>query len=409
MRSVVNNPFVPGSDVVPPVWAGRAAQADDWEGKVRARRVAGLYERGRVILGEPGLGKSSLVRRLSDHAASRGDWVTPQLRIPVGADPMKSVATAVLKLADQAGISAGRDRQIKELLERVRSIEIAGMALSIDRRDGPEPYAALTDLLIKVGLAAAERRVAVFVHVDEVQNITDVKALSQLLVCLGDVLGYEHDVVAPGGYSIATFLPVIVYLTGLPEFADSAGARMGATFARRFAWETLEPIDDADILQALNEFVSDGWEVSDGEGGIGRVGMTPAAAEAIVDRCCGEPFLFQLAGERAWDAGSSAVVTVEDVVDGWRSAETEAEHHVERILDRLPDREREFLEAMSQMGPEKRTPTAIAVRLGLETAAQVGTTAKRLDSTRGIIRRGKPYSFRHRAVEAYLTTDWPHV
>lgn len=36
-----------------------------------------------------------------------------------------------------------------------------------------------------------------------------------------------------------------------------------------------------------------------------------------------------------------------------------------------------------------------------------GATARRLDTSRGIISRGKRYSFRHRAIEAYLTTGWP--
>ncbi|PZF56724.1 hypothetical protein DEJ23_09190 [Curtobacterium sp. MCSS17_008] len=35
--------------------------------------------------------------------------------------------------------------------------------------------------------------------------------------------------------------------------------------------------------------------------------------------------------------------------------------------------------------------------------------SQRLDTVRGIIDRGKSYSFRNRAVEAYLSTDWPHV
>ena len=73
----------------------------DWRDVVRPRRLAGHAERGRTILGEAGLGKSSLVRRIAEDAASRGDWVTPQLRIPSGADPLKRLAAALL---DQLGV-----------------------------------------------------------------------------------------------------------------------------------------------------------------------------------------------------------------------------------------------------------------------------------------------------------------
>ena len=35
-----------------------------------------------------------------------------------------------------------------------------------------------------------------------------------------------------------------------------------------------------------------------------------------------------------------------------------------------------------------------------------GPTSQGLDITRGIINRGKAYSFRHRAIGAYLTSNW---
>jgi hypothetical protein len=85
MRNALNSPFTPGSDIVPEVWAGRIEQLSDWRDVVRPRRIAGLPERGRTILGEAGLGKSTLVRRIARDAAAAGDWVTPQLRIPSGA------------------------------------------------------------------------------------------------------------------------------------------------------------------------------------------------------------------------------------------------------------------------------------------------------------------------------------
>lgn len=109
MRTALNNPFSPGSDIVPEVWAGRTEQLSDWQNVVRPRRLAGLPERGRTILGEPGLGKSSLVRRIAQDAEARGDWVTPQLRIPSGTDPLKSVANALLDLAAQAGLPSSRE------------------------------------------------------------------------------------------------------------------------------------------------------------------------------------------------------------------------------------------------------------------------------------------------------------
>ncbi|WP_072313404.1 ATP-binding protein [Agrococcus sp. Marseille-P2731] len=409
MRTAQTNPFSPGADIVPDVWAGRTEQLSDWRDVVRPRLIAGLPERGRTILGEPGLGKSSLVRRIAQHAAAAGDWVTPQLRIPSGSDPLKLVASAVLALAEEAGLPSSRERRIAQALARVQTVAASGLSLTVRAQEGPEPHTALTALLVEVGRAAVARGTVALIHIDEVQNIADEHALSQLLIALGDAITHEEAVELPGGAKVRRSLPIAVYLTGLPDFEDRAGAHKGATFARRFKTTVLTAIDDEDITAALHGFVLPGWEVPDGDGGTTRIRMEDDAAAAIVDLCRGEPFLFQLAGERAWYASRAAVITREQVVSGWRGAQREAAAHVERILTRLPQRERAFLEAMAALPARVRKLGRIAAEAGYAKTTDAGPTSQRLDTVRGIIDRGKLYTFRHRAVEAYLTSDWPRA
>lgn len=408
MRTPLDSPFSPGSDTVPKVWAGRTSQLNDCRDVLRPRRLAGIHERGRTILGEAGSGKSSLVRRIAREATEAGDWATPQLRIPSGTDPIKRVASALLDLSSTAGLSSAREKRIGDLLRRVETVAASGISLSVRAQDGPEPYTALTELLIEIGRAAMRRQnVMVMLHIDEVQNIADEHARSQLLIALGDALAYEETVALPGGPQVDLALPIAVYLTGLPEFEGMAGAQAGAAFARRFQTVTLDAIDDADLTAALQTFVTEGWPVATEAGGAERVFLAADAQRAIVERARGEPFLFQLAGERAWYAGTDNLITAEHVKAGWRNAAPEAEAHVQRILDRLPARERQFIEAMAELAPEERSLTNIARKAGYEKATDAGPTAQRLDRTRRIIRRGRPYRFRHRAVEARLTSDWP--
>ncbi|MEV8338735.1 AAA family ATPase [Leucobacter sp. NPDC077196] len=409
MRGATNNPFTPGSGISPVVWAGRVDQLRDWTDVVRPRLLAGLPERGRTIVGEPGLGKSTLVRRIASMVEAEGGWATRQVRLPSGVDPLKAVAAAVLKLADAAGLSASRDQRIAAVLDRVRHVSVRGVALTIDRAEGPEPYTALTELLIEVGREAVRQRTVVLLHIDEVQNITDEHALSQLLISLGDAITYSIEVPLQGNAVLERSLPIAVYLTGLPEFAEKASSRSGATFARRFATTTLKPISDDDIRLALAEFIDPGWQVPDGAGGFSRIRMTPRAATRIVELCLGEPFLFQLAGERAWYANSGTVITEEDVLLGWEAAKPEAAAHVERILDRLPEKEREFVHVMAAVEPKDRTATHIARAMGYRSAANIGAFAQRLDTVRGIISRRPSYAFTHRALEAHLTSDWPDI
>ena len=408
MRTPLDSPFSPGSDTVPKVWAGRTSQLNDWRDVLRPRRLAGIHERGRTILGEAGSGKSSLVRRIAREATEAGDWATPQLRIPSGTDPIKRVASALLDLSSTAGLSSAREKRIGDLLRRVETVAASGISLSVRAQDEPEPYTALTELLIEIGRAAMRRQnVMVMLHIDEVQNIADEHARSQLLIALGDALAYEETVALPGGPQVDLALPIAVYLTGLPEFEGMAGAQAGAAFARRFQTVTLDAIDDADLTAALQTFVTEGWPVATEAGGAERVFLAADAQRAIVERARGEPFLFQLAGERAWYAGTDNLITAEHVKAGWRNAAPEAEAHVQRILDRLPARERQFIEAMAELAPEERSLTNIARKAGCEKATDAGPTAQRLDRTRRIIHRGRPYRFQHRAVEARLTSNWP--
>lgn len=407
----MNCPFSPHADVVPPVWAGREDHLRDWSDIVRPRRLAGLPERGRTILGEPGLGKSSLLSKIAADAADHGDWVTRQLRIPSNADPLKVVADAVLTLAETAGLPAAREKRLKDLVERVSQISLKGYGLALREADGPEPFTSLTELLVEIGKAAMQQAdVVVLIHIDEVQNITDEHMLSQLMIALGDAMSRVVQVRAPGGLLVDRLLPISVYLTGLPDFAALSSARRGATFARRFATTTLEPFGDADVEAALQPFVLTGWEVPDGEGTTRRVTMEPAARNEILHLCRGEPFLFQLAGEKAWYAGSTEVITREQVIAGWkRSALDEAAGHVERTLERLPGRERQLVETMVGLPEQERTLKNIARAMGFERSSQVGQIAQRLDMNRKIIERGSLYSFRNRAIEAYLSSDWPDV
>lgn len=409
MRTALNNPFQPGSDVVPAIWAGRTAQLSDWRDVLRPRLEAGLFERGRTILGEPGLGKSSLVRRIANEAERQGDWVTPQIRIAVGSDPIKRLAAELLVIADKAGLSTGREQRLTRLLQRVESIAINGVSLALSPSEGQEPHSALTELLVEVGRIAIGRNAVILIHVDEIQNIDDERALSQLLIALGDAITRIVEVDVPGVGAVERSLPIAAYLTGLPEFDEASGSRKGATFTRRFATTVLAPLDDDDLRTALRPLVIDGWEVADGEGALTRIRMQASAAETIVDLSRGEPFLFQLAGQRAWYAGRGDVITRDEVIRGWREAQAEATSHVERILDRLPSREREFLEAMADLEPSDRTLTRIAAEAGFPKSTDAGPPSQRLDRVRGIITRGKPYSFRHRALEAFLTSSWPDV
>lgn len=405
VRSEVNNPFVPGSDEVPTVWAGRVASLSDWRDVLRPRRLHGVYERGRAFLGEPGIGKSVLAQRIAGEAASAGDIVVPRVRVPLGADAVAQLARGLAAAVEGTGLAATVGRGAGDFLDRVRALSLPVGGVELAAAAPRDRHEELTSLLVDLGRAARSRDRAVVVCVDEVQNITDKHVLSQLLVAIGDALAHHDTVVDAVGTPHDKVLPLAVYLTGLPEFTDRATSVAGATFARRFAPVLLTHLDDAEVRLALAPFTGAGWPVLTDDG-PGRVVMTDAAVEALASCCLGDPFLFQLAGNAAWRARTGAIITDEDVLDGWAGKRAEARRHVEASLQRLPASERAFVDALAALTAVERTLKGVASALG-RTSSEVATTARRLEDIRGLIRRGRPYEFTARTVEGYLGGSWP--
>lgn len=406
MRSPVDNPFVPGSDAVPSVWAGRALHLGDYADVVRARRSAGVYERGRAILGEPGIGKSVLVGRIAIAASQFGDLVLPTVRVPRGRDPIGLLAAAVEDAVTHQSFGERIATLATGLLDRIEEIR-AGITVTLGKGGVGAPHARLTAALVTLGqiLIEDDGDKVLLIHIDEVQNIADPDQLSALLITLGDTLAATTTVVDAAGNPHDRYLPIIVYLTGLWDFNDEAVRAAGATFARRFKPIRLPWLDDADIQTALAPFTTDGWPAVDDDGPV-TVTMTAQAAQRIVQAVLGDPFLLQLVGGAAWDAApGQPVITPDHVERGTRAVADEMTDHARRALDRLPQRERELLEALVSLPPDKRTLTGAGRTLN-RTAAELGSYSARLEM-RSIINRGRPITVTARPVEAYMAGQWP--
>jgi hypothetical protein len=398
MRSPQVNPFLPGSDAIPPVWAGRSYEIADFIDIVSARRLAGIYERGRIVIGEPGIGKSVLVNRLAVDAREAGHWVLPGVRLAAGDNPVTRLLAATRTLLESRRVGAALGAALTRVFERVTEVTVPVVGGGVRLAD-PRPEAVghelLTEVLIELAAAAGGDNRLLFVRVDEVQHLEG-SGLSQLLTSLGDTLNAE----APSPPGIETKLPFAVYLSGLPEFYARASAA-GATFARRFKPLELGPLEDADLQLALTAFTTDGWEIL-GDEGPTTVRMAPAAAEVVIEAAHGSPFLFQLVGEAAWNAGSGEVITVEEAVRGVAATRRETAAHFDLRLSGLTDLQQDYLRAAALLAPEKRTAGEVAARLG-STSPRLASTARTLDERHRLIRRrGGKIRFRSPGLLEYL-------
>ena len=398
----MGNPFVPGHDAVPEVWAGRHAELADFRGYLRPRRVAGEFERGRAVLGQPGIGKSVLVNRIAEEAQAMGDIVMPPVRVHRGADPLVAVADALVRAVDDHQLAARVTRQAMEALRMIAPLRIgdAGLALNAPARQSAPR--AITAALVDLGTIARREDRAVLVRLDEVQNVAeDPVALSALLIALGDAASAtvtERDV---AGNAHDRHLPVMVYLTGLLDLLDAAEgdalARAGVTFGRRFAKSSLDWLTDDEVRHALVVFTGEGWRTAED-----RVTATAGAIDRLVAAAAGDPFVFQLVGAAAWNASPThPVITSADVDEAVAACREEVEDHVQRILEPLPPLERDAFEALVALDPGLRSTKAVADELG-RTSTSLGPTMRRLERRRLIRRDGRRTHVTARLAERHL-------
>lgn len=370
---------------------------------MRPRRSAGLYERGRLILGEPGVGKSVLVGRLSAIAREDGDWTTGQIRVPRGVDPFQLMAEALIRVAREHAPDIARESALKDLFKRVEALGTTGVQVGLRAPGGRPAHRELFAMIVALAQRASRAHQLLLVHLDEVQNLDVAEHASALLTALGDALSSTTRRVTPGGGMQELHLPLAVYMTGLPEFGDMATARRGATFTRRFATTILGPLHDDELQEALQRLVA-GYEVGDGEGGLTAVVLEPDAADAIVAASYRDPFLFQLVGSRSWLAGTGGRITADDVDRGVASARPEVLLHVDRLLERLPDLQRGFVQAMVTLDLADRKLSSIATAMGYDGAQELGSTTQALEG-KGVVERGRPYRLLAPAMEARLQGD----
>ncbi|WP_370324491.1 ATP-binding protein [Euzebya sp.] len=393
-RSVLNNPFAPGSGAVPDVWVGRDDELADVEARLVPRRLAGLFERGRTYLGDPGLGKSVLVNRIADDRGRAGDLVAAPLRLARGRDPLAALAAAVLPLVPSGERVASR---ISRAVDRVRDVGLLGASVGVSA-PAEDRYTGLAELLGSLAAHAKSLGRLLVIRVDEVQNLAG-DELSQLLTVLGDLLEARVPASTATGEEVEEYLPVVVLLSGLPQFAQQA-EDAGVTFSRRFATAFLEPFTDDEVRAALTFAFADGYPVV-GDSGPTSVLMERRAGEALIERCLGDPFLFQLAGAAAWDAETGPVITADDVAAGWLRVRREVDAHVRNRVAGLTDWQLEVLTAAATLGPAA-DGTAIARAVGRTRSSEIGSTLQGLVAKRLLAHDPAGYRIISRSLAAHL-------
>jgi hypothetical protein len=367
----------------------------------RRDRIRGRYTPGTVVVGPSGIGKSVLVNRVAEDAGAAGDVVVRPVRIAKASDPVAQLAAAIdLAARDVAG-TGNFVAEVDALLDRVRLVSVRGIEVAVREADVANPHLLVRDAVIGLGehLArensrrrpGAER--ALLIRVDELQNATNVQR-SALIAALGDALEHQVTVRAPG--TVPLYLPIVLFLTGLPDLLNAASNV--DTFRRRFTTTVLGPFSDAEVEDALLDTPLPG----------GVTVERPAAAR-IADLVAGDPYLFQFIGKQAWDASDGPVITLADVEAADAATYGERLRIVEAAVSDIPDGERAVLEAVYAVADDHlvAAPSAAAAHLGV-TVQKIATAASRLERRAAIERTPRGWVVTHRLLHRYLTTGDVH-
>jgi hypothetical protein len=342
------NPFKPGSGLRPPALEGRDKQIEAFDLLV-ARSKRCNYDRGMVLSGLRGVGKTTLLNTLAEHADRQG-WLT----IGIEARPNAAGTAAVrAKLAQELTVGLRRysrkhkiQKVIDPLIELARgfSLEI-GLGPATVNVGTSQPAASSGDIdldieeLVEAITTALKPRGSAFgLFIDEMQDL-DTDLLSALLTVQHRASQREW--------------PFFLIGAGLPNL-PAILAENRSYAERQFLYSTVGPLDTDAAADALRIPVRR-------HGGD----FTDEALEVLVTASGGYPYFLQEYGKAIWNLAPEAPFQTEDAE---LAVEVGRSHLDEGFFpsrwNRATERERRYLRALAATGEDAPRSGKVAELMG---------------------------------------------
>jgi hypothetical protein len=330
------NPYAPGAGTPPPELAGRdnaieqAAVALD---RIREGRAA----RSLIFYGLRGVGKTVLLNRIRVDAEARGILAVrmeaPEERsLPaLLAPPLRA---ALLRLDRGQAIKAAGNRALSALAGFVSSLKVKYQDIELGIDVSPEKGLAdsgdldndLGDLITAVGEAAAERKTAIVLFLDELQYVLEYE-LAALIMALHSATSQNQ-------------LPVTMVAAGLPQLLGRMG-RAKSYSERLFEFVSIGRLDYGAATAAL-------CVPAEKEGET----FAPDAIEEILRQTQCYPYFLQEWGKHSWNVAERSPINFADAQDANQRAIAELDASFFRVrFDRLTPSEKRYMRAMAELGP----------------------------------------------------------
>lgn len=331
----VLNPFVPGAGVPPPELTGRDTFLANAQVTIE-RALRRNPARSFVAVGLRGVGKTVLLNRVRAMAEEKGCKVA---MIEAHDDkPLPSLLAShlrriLLELDRMGAISEQAKsalRVFRAFLGTVKiSYEDIELTLGVDPQvgtaDSGDLEADLPDLFLALGRAAAARGKVVVIILDEIQYLSKTE-MSAMVMSM-------HKVAQDN-------LPVILMGAGLPLLVGEMGE--SKTYAERlFTFPSIGALDYTDACSAIVEPAR-----------RAQADFDEGALKIIYDLTQGYPYFLQEWAYVCWNRAAGPVITARDAEGATPEVVRRLDESFFRVrFDRLTPREKQYLRAMSQLGP----------------------------------------------------------
>ena len=343
----LDNPFTPGAGFLPPELAGREQVIED--GRVVAARTKRLKaERGLMLIGSRGVGKTSLLKWLAEDARQTGviPVVVEIQNDSQGLEELSFKMKDALHALDYVSkVKSGVRESFAVLGNFIKkfAINIGPVGVEIEscagRGESGNLESDLSDVLLSAARAAKAAGTAIGLYVDELQNM-------RLATMSGIIVSLHH--------AAQELLPLYLIGSGLPTVRGLVAK--SKTYAERmFIYEEIGALDEQASAAAIRKpLKAMGVDIED------------RALDAIFRLSGGYPFFLQECGYQVWQRAEKSPVTAKDV----KAVASEVSERLDRDffavrLDRISDLERKFLRVMADVrGSEAKQLAEIAKRLG---------------------------------------------
>jgi hypothetical protein len=217
----------------------------------------------------------------------------------------------------------------------------------------------VANLIVALGEAAAARKTAAAIFIDELQYLSEVE-LSAIIMAIHRVSQKQ--------------LPVLLIGAGLPQLVGQIGESKSYT-ERLLEFPHIDRLSSKDARKAIEDPV-----VSCG------ARITKQAIREIISVTQGYPYFIQEWGHHAWDLAAGPSISLNDAKAATAKAVTSLDQNFFRVrFDRLTPRERDYLRAMAELGSTPSRSGEIADMLGVKSDSVAPLRS-------GLIRKGMVYS-----------------